>query len=262
MTRGGRADMAGDVSLVFLGVTAFAVFFVGLAKAGFGGMIGSLAMPLVASVSGIITAVAVLLPVYVIIDLIVIYLYRKEVRLDVLWPMALAGLIGVVIGGGLLQILDPTLLQVILGLLSIAAAVQFAVRRHRNTPPPPIPSATSWPRALGWGGSSGVLSFFLMGEAPAQFYLLPFRLAPTIYVAVMVWYFAIVNVAKMPIMIGLGYVSLDTLTLSALFLPILPLGIWAGKWINTRIPKEPFYIIVHILLLALGIYLIASAVLS
>jgi len=78
----------------------------------------------------------------------------------------------------------------------------------------------------------------------------------------MVWFFAIVNTAKLPVMVGLGFITRDTLLLSALFLPVMPLGIWAGKWINSRIPKEPFYVIVHILLLVLGLYLIASAALT
>ena len=254
--------MIAETSLLFLGVAAFAVFFVGVAKAGFGGMIGALAMPMVAAVSDIVTAIAVLLPTYVAIDLVVAWLYRREVRWDILVPMATAGVLGVAVGGIAFQALDPRILQVMLGCLSIWGAVQFALRRRRTGPLPPLPDPRNWPRALGWGGTSGALSYVLAADAPAQFYLLPFRLAPAMHVAILVWFFAVVNWAKLPVMVGLGYITLDTLKLSVLFVPVMPLGIWVGKRINDRIPKEPFYIIVHILLLVLGVYLIATAALS
>ena len=54
--------MIADAPILFYGVAGFAVFFVALAKAGFGGMIGSLGMPLVAAVSDIPTAISILLP--------------------------------------------------------------------------------------------------------------------------------------------------------------------------------------------------------
>ena len=85
--------MIGDYSIVFLGVAGFAVFFVALAKAGFGGMIASLAMPLVAAFSDITTAISVLLPTYIVMDIILAWVYRKSVPYAMLWPMAAAGIV-------------------------------------------------------------------------------------------------------------------------------------------------------------------------
>ena len=108
-------------------------------------------------------------------------------------------------------------------------------------------------------GGSGFTSFFLMGEAPVQAFLLPYRLMPQVYVAVLVWFFFIVNFVKIPIVLSMGLVTRDSLWISLLLLPIMPLGIAVGKYIATRIAKDPFYIIVHLLLIVLGSYLIASS---
>lgn len=251
--------------ILFFAVAAFAVFFVGIAKAGFGGMIGSLAMPAVAAVSDIGTAIAVLFPTYMVMDVIVAWLYRKPVPWALLWPMAAAGVVGALLGALAFRAIDGTYLAIGLGAMSLAIGLRFFWRRHRErgvAPLPRDPSHRDWSRLIGLNGASGFTSFFLMGEAPIQVFLLPFRMAPQVYVSLLVWFFLIVNLVKVPVVMGMGLVTLETLQVSALLLPAMPLGIWAGKRINDRLPKEPFYVVVHVLLVLLGIYLAGSALSS
>jgi uncharacterized membrane protein YfcA len=254
-----------DAPILFYGVAGFAVFFVALAKAGFGGMIGSLGMPLVAAVSDIPTAISILLPTYVIMDLIVAIIYRRKVRFDIMWPMAAAGVAGVGLAALVFYRINADILAIGLGIMSFVLGVHYFVTRFAmGQPPQPDsepgtrPGGRRWPRTIVLNGASGFTSFFLMGEAPVQAYLLPYRLAPQIYVGVLVWFFFIINWVKMPIVMSMGLVTIDTLWVSLMLLPIMPLGILVGKTIATRIPKEPFYIIVHGLLVVLGVYLIVS----
>ena len=86
------------------------------------------------------------------------------------------------------------------------------------------PSARNWPRLIGLNGATGFTSFFLMGEAPIQMFLLPFRLAPQVYVSLLIWYFFLINIVKVPIAFGIGLVTIDSLWVSACLLPIMPLG--------------------------------------
>jgi uncharacterized membrane protein YfcA len=254
-------DIAGH-SVLFMAIAAFAVFFVGVAKAGFGGMIGSLAMPLVAAFSDIGTAISVLFPTYVVMDVIVALIYRKSVPWGLLWPMAAAGVVGALLGAVAFSYIDPPYLAVFLGAMSLFIGVRFFWQRHmrRNmTIAPQDPAERNWPRLIGLNAGSGFTSFFLMGEAPIQVFLLPFRLAPRIYVALLVWFFFIVNAVKVPIVVGMGLVTFDTLWISAMLLPVMPFGILVGKMVNDKLPKEPFYVVVHVLLIILGIYLIADA---
>jgi TRAP-type uncharacterized transport system fused permease subunit len=65
--------------------------------------------------------------------------------------------------------------------------------------------------------------------------------------------------AALTIVLGMGIVTIDSLWVSLMLLPIMPLGIIFGKYINTRLPKEPFYVVVHVLLIILGCYLIGNA---
>jgi uncharacterized membrane protein YfcA len=225
-------------------------------------MIGSLAMPLVASVSDIPTAISVLLPTYVVMDLIVAWTYRKTVPFAFVWPMAASGVAGVFLAALVFRLVETSYLAMFLGAMSLVIGVKFFVQKANsgaNVAVAPDMNARNWPRIIGLNGASGFTSFFLMGEAPIQLFMLPFRMAPQIYVSVLVWFFAIVNWVKIPIVLGMGIVTIDSLWVSLLLLPIMPLGIMFGKYINSRLPKEPFYVVVHGLLIILGCYMILNA---
>lgn len=258
-----REEYIVDYSALFLCVAAFSVFFVALAKAGFGGMIGSLAMPLVASVSDIPTAISVLLPTYVVMDLIVAWSYRKGVPFSFVLPMALSGVAGVFIAAILYRSVDVRYLAIFLGIMSLVIGFKFFVSQlvqKKESVAAVDPKTRNWPRLIGLNGASGFTSFFLMGEAPIQLFMLPFRMNPQIYVAVLVWFFCVINWIKIPIVLSMGIVTIDSLWISAILLPIMPLGIIFGKYINSRIPKDPFYIVVHMLLIVLGGYLVADGI--
>lgn len=247
---------------MFLGVAGFAVFFVALAKAGFGGMIASLAMPLVAAFSDITTAISVLLPTYIVMDIILAWVYRKTVPYAMLWPMAAAGIVGVFIAAVVFRYIDTNYLAIFLGAMSFVIGVKFYIVRARQKSEAEAtldPSVRNWPRLIGLNGATGFTSFFLMGEAPIQMFLLPFRLAPQVYVSLLIWYFFLINIVKVPIAFGIGLVTIDSLWVSACLLPIMPLGMFIGKRINQRISKDPFYMVIHVLLVILGVYLVVNA---
>jgi len=249
-----------DPDMAFIVMTALAVILVGIAKTGFGGLVGSVAMPLVAAVSDMVTAIAVLLPLYVVMDIFAVWMVRRDIDRWFLPPMILAGLLGTALGAAVFRSFDPTLLRVGLGVFSIIQGLRYLWSKRRgNKMPPAVPRGQrQWPALWGWCGLAGFTSFFLMGDGPAQIYLLRYRLLPAVYVGTMVGFFFFINASKLPILFGMGALNLGTLSFSAMFLPLVPLGLVAGRIIVQRLPKEPFYIAAHVLLVLLGIYLIAT----
>jgi uncharacterized membrane protein YfcA len=160
-------------STLFFCVAGFAVFFVALAKAGFGGIIGSMAMPFVASFSDITTAISVLLPTYIVMDMILAWVYRKSVAYSFLWPMATAGIFGVFVAALVFRYVDTTYLAFFLGAKSFIIGVKFFVERAaQNTKnnAPIKPSNRNWTRMIGLNSATGFTSFFLMGESPIQIF--------------------------------------------------------------------------------------------
>jgi uncharacterized membrane protein YfcA len=57
-----------------------------------------------------------------------------------------------------------------------------------------------------------------------------------------VFFFAVINLAKLPFYIGLDLFTRETLVMSALFIPLVPVGVWSGMRILKHIPERPFYL--------------------
>ena len=73
-------------------------------------------------------------------------------------------------------------------------------------------------------------------------YLLGRGLPRERFVATTVFFFAAINLAKLPFYLGLGLFRSETLLMSAVLLPLVPLGVWLGMHLLKRIPERPFYL--------------------
>ena len=83
-------------------------------------------------------------------------------------------------------------------------------------------------------------------------YLLGRGLPRHTFVATSVFFFAVLNLAKLPFYVGLGLFSRDTLTMSALLLPLVPVGVWMGMRLLARIPERPFFLFATVALALSG----------
>jgi hypothetical protein len=99
-------------------------------------------------------------------------------------------------------------------------------------------------------------------------FLIPQRLPKEIYVATNVLIFTFVNWLKMPffcidraqmdlpIFAAHPLITRETLITSAIFFPLVPLGVWIGVWMNRRISEGAFMKVVFAFLFVTGLELI------
>jgi uncharacterized membrane protein YfcA len=60
----------------------------------------------------------------------------------------------------------------------------------------------------------------------------------------------------MPFFVAGGLINPATLKQSLIYFPIVPLGVWAGVWLNRRLPGELFSRLIYIFTLLSGLQLI------
>jgi len=99
------------------------VLILGVSKGGFGGGLGSLAVPLMALVVSPIQAAAVLLPILCVMDLQGAWVYRgrwDKANLNILIP---AALIGLTIGTFSFRYLDAQMIRLIIGTMAVGFTV-------------------------------------------------------------------------------------------------------------------------------------------
>mgnify|MGYP001215213745 CR=1 FL=1 len=255
-----------NASPVFFWMICFAsVITVAISKSGFGGALGSLSMPIMLFVLPPKFALGVLLPIFLITDVWVVYIWRKHVHWRFVTIMCAFGLAGQMAGWLLFDFFSEEMLQAAVGTIGILTAVNYFWRLVR--PRPELAEDTArrllarlWPRAAGWCGLSGLASFVtLAGGIPAQVFLLPHRLARQVFVGTMSIYFFVINLFKLPFYGDLGLITSDTLILSASLLPCILVGVYVGKWLNEVVSDRLFYHVTYSILLVMGLKLISDA---
>jgi hypothetical protein len=253
-----------DVSLLsdpsFVIVAVIAVLITGIAKGGFGGM-ALLAVPLMSLVISPIQAAGIMLPIMIPMDLMSVWIYRKTWDASILKLMIPAAFIGITIGWLLAGFFNDDIIRLCVGII----AVSFIIHRWRSmitkdtSTKPAEQSLNNKNTILGifWGACSGFTSFLAhAGAPPYQVYVVPKRLDRRIYAGTSVIFFAVGNLIKLVPYGMLGQLSPTNLTISMMLLPLVPVGVLLGSWINKRINEDLFYKILMTAILLVGLKLI------
>ena len=112
--------------LAVLAVLAFSI-----SKAGFGGAMGSLSVPILIFVLPPIQALGVLLPLFLITDVWVVYIWRNMLEKRILLVMCAFGIIGQIVGWLLFDYLNDKILTGLIGAIAVITSFNYAWRRIR-----------------------------------------------------------------------------------------------------------------------------------
>ena len=232
-----------------------AVLLLGISKSGFGAGFGSLAVPLMAMAVTVPQAAAILMPVLLLMDLLGMAAFRKNVDWRLLKFLLPFGLIGVFIGTLLFRWLDAHVVAGIVGaftLLFLAQRLLF----------PPRPDSAPPPRWLGvlLTTLSGFTSFVAhAGGPPINAYVIPLRMKPLLFTGTMAFFFFAVNMAKWVPYAWLGLLDLRNMSTSLVLLPLAPIGVWLGVRIAHRIRPVMFYRFIYAGMFLTGLKLLWDA---
>jgi uncharacterized membrane protein YfcA len=235
-----------------------AVLVLGLAKGGFGS-VGLLVVPILSLAVSPVQAAGIVLPILVLSDIVALASYWGDWDGKVLAIMLPGALAGVAVGWWTAAWVGEEQIRLILGVMSVAFALNYWLRQRRAIHPHPQNIA----KGTFWGALSGFTSFVShAGGPPYQIYVTPLRLAPRIFAGTMVVFFFIVNALKLVPYFFLGQFSSENLLTSAVLLPISLPATFFGVWLIRRIESKRFYEVVYFLIFAIGVFLIGESVLD
>lgn len=235
-----------------------AAFVIGAAKGGLSSA-GALAVPALAVVIDPLTAAGVLLPVYIISDVVGVWLYRHQFSGRNVAVLAAAGLAGVVLAMLMVPHVSVAAATLATGVIGLAYVVQANLRRLLQAPPERRPFRLM--PALFWGVLTGVTSFVShSGTPPFQSFVLPQRLPKMVYAGTSTLVFAAINLAKWPAYLASGLLGTFDMPLFWRLAVTAVLGALAGRWLARRLPDRIYLAIIEALLLVISLRLILSAV--
>lgn len=227
-----------------------AVLLVGISKAGFGGGIGIVAVPLMGAVMHPQHMLGMMLPVLIAADVLSNLHYLREYEWRYLRPLIGGGAAGILIGSAafwLLRRSDPATFKASLsvligGICLLFVALQVYGLTGRTVPTLPARPASS----VGVGTLAGFVSTLTHSAGPlVTLYLLQEKLDRRRLVGTLLLFFLLVNVSKVPLFVWMNTINARTLRDSVWVIPLLPLGTLLGAWMNRKVPERPFALILY-----------------
>ena len=241
--------MIQDPAFYALAIPAFLIL--GISKGGFGMGIGAIALPMLAFSVSVPQAAAIMLPLLIAMDLMGLWIYRGRWHAPNMRILLVGGLIGTALGYLSFRHLGEGWIRIIIGLVGTIYPLQAWLRARFTDG---TPAAISWPKGVFWSTLSGLTSFIAnAGGPPLSVYLLPQRLDKTLFTGTTIYFFAVINWAKVVPFWFLGQFAPQNVLTAAVLLPLAPVGIAIGRWLHSRIDERMFYRICNVMLVLVGL---------
>ena len=235
---------------------ALAAFLIGLSKGGLPA-VAMLSVPILSLSMSPLRAAALLLPIYILSDVVSVWLYRKEFSLENVKVLMPAGILGVCVGWATATIVSDRMVALLIGVMGIS----FCIYTWFLKKPTITAKKPNTIKGLLWGTLSGFTSFVShAGAPPFQVYVLPQKLPKMVFAGTTSLVFAAVNLAKVIPYSTLYPYSASTLEVSAVLLPVAAIGTVFGKYLIERLSEKWFFLTVQIALFLISVKLVSSAI--
>lgn len=236
--------------LTILGIIFFSAFLASTFGFGF----GLIAMPLMALVLDLKTAVPLIAITSAFLASIIFYKSRHEVDFRDIRKLIAGSVVGIPIGLYFLKGTDESVMKMILALMLILFALYSLFGKVNIT------LKSDW-LSYPVGLVAGIINAaYNMGGPPVIIYGALKQWSPSAFrVNIFSWYCPLSIIIVTSHLLA-GLVTRSTITWSALSLPLVVIATIAGEKLNRSIPARQFNILIHISLLLIGFLLIYKVV--
>lgn len=216
-------------------VLLLAGFITGISKFSTGGM-GFIILALTLTVFPSTEAIVVLLPMYLMGDIMVVSSYRANISWPALKQLLPLAALGILLGSFLLSYIDTNTFNKLLGIiilmtLSLGAYLEWKKISFMQTP--------KVLRTMAF--SSGVISILANAAGPIiSLYLLEQKLSKKSYLTTRSWIFLIINIIKIIIVASLGILNWPLAKQSLITLPALFVGAGIGYLLLKQLNLKQF----------------------
>jgi uncharacterized membrane protein YfcA len=244
-----------DLTPLFWTLLAIAAIIVGISKTALPGA-GTLAVAIFASVLPARTSTATLLVLLIVGDLFALIAYRRHADWPTLLRLAPAVACGLVLGAVFLAIADDTSVRRTIGVI-LLLVVGFTLWLRRKGSATSLLGKGGRVARAGYGSLGGFTTMVANAGGPVMsMYFLAARFEVKAFLGTAAWFFAIVNIAKLPFAIGLGLLTPATLLIDLVLVPAVLVGALGGRLLADRMNQVVFERIVFGLTIVAALYLL------
>lgn len=206
---------------------ALASLLIGISKGGLGGPLPvALVVPLLSLVMSPAEAVPLTTPFLIFADWFALRLYWQQWNWHIIKLLVPAALVGVVMGGLLLSRTPETTLKLVIAVFTVLVIIykllsdylENLTYEHRG-----------WHGVLAGWSTAFASTLANTGSPTFTTYLLLQKLPAVTFIGTATLFFAVVNLAKVPIFWQQGLLDANALVSVLWALPLVPLGVWLGR---------------------------------
>ncbi|MBD3942186.1 sulfite exporter TauE/SafE family protein [Microbacterium sp. NEAU-LLC] len=233
-----------------LGVAAVVV---GLSKTAVPGA-GTIAVAIFAAVLPAKQSTGVLLLLLIVADVFAVTMYRRHADWKTLLRLAPAVVAGVLVGVVFLWFADDLWVKRTIGVILLAViALTLWRRRVSGT----VAGGSHRVAAATYGTLGGFTTMVANAAGPVMsMYFLAARFEVKAFLGTAAWFFAIVNLFKVPFSIGIGIITAPGLLIDLVLVPLVVVAAFAGRWLADRMPQSVFEKLVIAFTIVGAVYLL------
>lgn len=228
-----------------------AALTVGISKTALPGA-GTIAVAIFAGVLPARASTATLLVLLIVGDVFALLAYRRHADRRTLLRLAPAVIAGLLVGVVFLALADDGSVRRVIGVI-LLVLIAFTLWQRRVAP-------VVTPRrsvAAAYGTLGGFTTMVANAGGPVMsMYFLAARFPVKTFLGTAAWFFAIVNIAKLPFSIGLGLLTPAGLLIDLVLVPAVLVGAFAGRLLADRLDQALFERIVIVLTVVGAVYLL------
>jgi uncharacterized membrane protein YfcA len=247
-----------DLTVQKIALVTLAVLLIGLSKGGFAGGLGMLTTPLCALAFDAREAIGIVLPLLCTGDAFSLYYYWRKWEPANLRFLLPGVVVGVVVGVQLIGRFTNRDLNFAIGVIAVVFVGFQLVKETIYR----VEGAFAPNHAVGipCGVTAGITSTIAHGAAPViSMFLIPQRLPKETYVGTTTLVFTCINGIKVPFFASNHLITRQTLAISLVLLPLVPLGVWLGVWLNRRVSELWFTRLIYLFTFLTGLQLILNS---
>ncbi|MBR0457614.1 MAG: sulfite exporter TauE/SafE family protein [Victivallales bacterium] len=231
-------DVAGWV------LAKFCALVIGMSKAGITGL-ASMAVPLMTMAVPARASTGVMLPLLIFGDFLGVAYFRRSVNGKILMKLMPTALVGIVLGYLLMRQpwMDDSAIRKTIGIIVLfLTALSFARGRWQvSFGEKEASNARTIVIAGIFGIVAGMTTMIANAAGPVMMiYLLAMKLPKNEFIATSAWYFAVLNLCKVPFMVNLGMINKESLLFDARLVPALLLGAFLGIVFSSQISEKQY----------------------
>jgi len=225
-------------------IVSFSILLFAISKSGFsGGGLALISVTLLSITYGPLTAIAILMPMLIVCDVIALFLNRKYFEYKILWSIAPYSLLGVITGTILFKFINLSMISIFIGSISLLyVLLNYLIADNKNLKKIPFYGSKSF-----WGALAGFTSFVLhSGGLPLNIYFMSIYNKKVQFVAGVVFSIALINLFKLIPYFYLEILNFEKLYNYLIFSPIAVIGVILGHWMNSKLSDNSFFTIINI----------------